>query len=146
MVAAHILSVPVYCAYELFVRTVNRRPAVLSAEMRVVVQPYFTDLVRLRAPAIVPSGHAGLTLGSNIFVSRPLDAGSPEDMALLIHELVHVRQRMRFGRFAMMRRYGVEWARQLSYRNHPLEVEARQLQRMAHENLIANNGEPDEQQ
>lgn len=146
---AYVLSVPVYCLYELLVRTINRRPVALSAETELVVKPYFTDLdlddVRLRAPATLLSGRAGLTLGHRIFVTRRLDPNSPDDMALLIHELVHVRQRMRFGRFAMMHRYGVEWARQLSYHNHPMEIEARQLQRMAHENLIANDGGLDDE-
>ena len=143
---AHLLSVVVYSAYEVFVRVVNRRARPLSPRLREVVLPFVDGFeldiahVRMRAPAFVPSGPSGLTLGRRIFLTREPDADSPDDMALLIHELVHVEQRVRYGRLAMMHRYGVEWARRLSYRDHPMEIEAREAQHAAHADLMANAG------
>jgi len=130
---AHVVSPVVYGAYELFVRAINQAPGPIPHALATKVGPYFSDidldLVGLVMPARIPSGHAGLTLGSTIFVGTRLSAGDVEDVSLLVHELVHVRQRSRLGRVAMMRRYGVEWARVLSYRDHPMEVEARNYER-----------------
>ena len=128
IVVAHVLSVPVYLTYELFVRLINGAGEPIPSDIRATVERYVGDVdldrVRLRMGALVPSGHAGLTLGWRIFIDRELAATNDDDMRLLIHEFVHVRQCQRLGRTGMMRKYGVEWARVLSYREHPLEVEA----------------------
>jgi len=129
VVVAHLLAPVVYGAYELLVRAINRRPQPIPSDLAEAVAPFFTDidltLVRLVAGARIPSGHAGLTLGSTVFAAGPISARDSEAVSLFVHELVHVRQRFRLGRIGMMRRYGVEWARVLSYRDHPMEVEAR---------------------
>lgn len=126
---AHVLSPVVYSGYEVLVRVINRAPRPIPSTLANVLAPYFTDidlaLVGLVVGARIPSGHAGLTLGRTIFVAGQLSADDTGDVALLVHELVHVRQRFRLGRVTMMRRYGVEWARVLSYRDHPMEIEAR---------------------
>ena len=128
VVVAHVASIPVYFVYELFVRLINGKGAPIPPDIRARVEPYISDVdldrVQLAMAARVPSGHAGLTLGWRMFINRELAATNDDDMRLLIHELVHVRQCQRFGRTGMMRKYGVEWARILSYNNHPLEVEA----------------------
>jgi hypothetical protein len=132
VVVAHVLSVPVYFVYEVFVRTINKRPQPIPDDLRAVVGDFVADVdldfVTLCMNAQVPSGHVGITLGRRIFIQGTLDSSKVEDTRLLVHELVHVRQRERFGRLGMMRQYGVEWARILSYVDHPLEVEARRFE------------------
>ena len=132
VVVAHVLSPVVYGGYEVLVRVINRSPRPIPSTLANVLAPYFTDIdlavVRLVMSARIPSGHAGLTLGNTIFVAGQLSADDTTDLALLAHELVHVRQRSCLGRVAMMRRYGVEWARVLSYRDHPMEIEAQNYQ------------------
>lgn len=146
VVVAHVLSVPVYLVYELFVRVINGRGDPIPADVRATIEPYANgidlDRVQLKMAAKVPSGHAGLTLGRRMFIDRRLVAASNDDMRLLIHELVHVRQCQQFGRIGMMLKYGVEWARVLSYRDHPLEVEANAHEEWAFD-LLRND--PDRQ-
>ena len=146
VVVAHVLSVPVYFGYELFVRLINRKGEAIPSDIRARIEPYVSDIdldrVELRMDARVPSGHAGLTLGWRMFINRRLEAQNNDDMRLLIHELVHVRQCQTFGRTGMMRKYGVEWARVLSYSDHPLEIEARAYEKWALDLLVS---EPDQQ-
>lgn len=138
--AGHVLSAPVYFAYEGFVRLVNldriiAAPQQLSQELIAGVGHACADLdlssVRLVERSRIPTQHVGVTFGSTIFVNRNLSADSRVDMRLLVHELVHVRQARRFGRFGMARRYGAEWCRCLSYEQHPFEIEARRAEALA---------------
>jgi len=138
---AHVFSPVVYGAYEILVRTINQAPGPIPQDLSAEVTPYFSDidlsLVKLVMSARIPSGHAGLTLGSTIFVTARLSADDAEHVSLLVHELVHVRQRFRLGRIAMMRRYGVEWARVLSYHDHPMEIEARNYQQWVGASMLS---------
>ena len=126
---AWVLSVPVYAVYEAFVRAINPAPRPLDPGLIEALGAEVCDMdlsrVRVVAPARIPSGHGGLTLGWTVFVRRAIDPTNAHHLALIAHELMHVRQAQRWGRWGMARRYGVEWIRQLSYRDHPLEVEAR---------------------
>ena len=97
--------------------------------MMEVLSPWVSDLdcdrVRIVAPARIPSGHLGVTIGHRVYLRHrpdPLDPGSRE---LVLHELAHVRQVERMGLLGFAQGYGVEWARLLSYRDHPMEIEAR---------------------
>ncbi len=139
--SAHLLSIPVYVAYEGFVRAINKKAEPLPTELRGAVELMVTDIdlddVLVTTGARIPSGHDGLTLGIRVFIAGEIQPDSADDMALLIHELVHVRQCRRYGRLTMMRQYGVEWARVLSYNDHPLEVEARNYQTWAHGRLTS---------
>ena len=129
--AGQTLSVPVYGVYEGAVRLVNSGARPLRPELRAAVEPYATDVdldrVRLREDAHVAAGYSGITFDHTVFVNRRLDPDVREDIALLIHELVHVRQAARWGHWGMARRYGLAWVMSLSYRDHPLEVEARRV-------------------
>jgi len=131
---AKCLSVPVYAVYEGFVRLINSRGRPLRADLVAVlggaVEDLDMDRVEIVERARIPSGHAGLTLGWTVFVDRSLSATSIADVALLAHELMHVRQCQRWGHWGMAKRYGTEWMRLLSYRDHPLEVEARRFEAM----------------
>ncbi len=126
---AWVASVPVYAAYEAFVRAINPTPQRLEPALVSALGAEVCDMdlsrVRVVAPARIPSGHGGLTLGRTVFVRRAIDPNNEGHLALVAHELMHVRQAERWGRWGMARRYGVEWIRQLSYHDHPLEVEAR---------------------
>lgn len=137
--ASYLLSVPVYVAYELILRVLNPVSRPLPPAIRVRVEPVVSDIdldaVRVVWPARIPTGHAGVTVGHRVHLAREPDPTSIDDLTLVVHELVHVRQRERWGRIAMMQRYGVGWARVLSYRHHPLEIEARTAQAWAREFL-----------
>ena len=67
----------------------------------------------------------------------PFDPADLSLVSLLLHELVHVEQAQRFGRKGMAKEYGVQWVKALSYRDHPLEVEAYTRQRAALPSLRA---------
>jgi hypothetical protein len=73
-----------------------------------------------------PSGHAtAVTLGSVIMVPRRFDGLAAQAQSRLIrHELVHVQQSDRFGRFYLPL-YAVLYAVH-GYTNHPFEREATQ--------------------
>ena len=128
-VAGQLLSVPVYAVYEAFVRATNRRPRPMRPALRDAVCADVGDIdldaVRVVEDARIVTGHAGVTFGHTIFVGRTLDPRQVADVDLLVHELAHVRQAVRWGRWGMAQRYGVGWVMALSYRRHPLEVEAR---------------------
>ncbi len=135
-----VLSAPVYLAYEALIRLANADRLAGSApglddEKLLRIGGVCGDLdlasIRLVERSRIPTGHAGITFGSTVFVTRELSSMDESDMRLLVHELTHVRQARRFGRIGMARRYGVEWCRCLSYENHPLEIEARNAERLA---------------
>lgn len=71
-----------------------------------------------------PSGRArAVTLGSVIIVPRRFDTMSPEaQRRVLRHELVHVQQRDRYGRFYLPL-YGLLYVMH-GYSEHPLERDA----------------------
>ena len=73
-----------------------------------------------------PSGQAtAVTLGSVILVARRFDGMTAQAQRSLIrHELVHVRQRDRYGRFYLSL-YAVLYSVH-GYTNHPFEREATQ--------------------
>ncbi len=135
-------GVPVYFAVELLVRVMNpRRARALGAAERAVLDPVpdvegsRAELLALIDPATVrivtdarlPTGHRGMTLGRTIFVRGALDPEGRGDRTLLVHELVHVAQRERWGRVGMARRYAAGYCDGFSYRNHDMEIEARRL-------------------
>jgi len=130
---ARVVAIPVFFAYEAFVRLVNvrrpRRPLdpAVAELMRVHHPGLDLSTVRTICPAIIPSAKpntSGLTLGGTIFLREPPDPASLRSMSLLLHELVHVDQNRRHGRLGFAREYGVGWASTLSYRRIPLEAEA----------------------
>jgi hypothetical protein len=136
---AQVVAIPVFFAFEAFVRLVNMRrprrpldPAVV--ELMGAHHPEL-DLgcVRTVCPAVIPSakrGTSGLTLGTTIFLREPPDPANLRSMSLVLHELVHVDQNRRHGRLGFARQYGVGWASTLSYRQIPLEAEAFEYERL----------------
>jgi hypothetical protein len=138
---ARVVSSPAYGAYERLVSGLNRSrtkqavPAGLRPLLAPHLAPSFTfDDVRIVAPAVMPTAQRrarGLTLGHTVYMRVPFDAGDISLVSLLLHELVHVEQAQRWGRKGMAREYGVEWVKAMSYREHPLEVEAYTRQRAA---------------
>ena len=130
---SQVLSIPVFFAYEGFVRAVNvgRQRAKLPADAATLLASYYPDLdlstVRIVQPAVIPSARgstSALTLGTTIFSKVEPDPTSTRAMWLMLHELMHVDQNRRHGRPGFARRYGVGWARTLNYRDIPLEAEA----------------------
>jgi hypothetical protein len=85
------------------------------------------DRVRLVEHAMLPiaAGFAAITLGHTIYVRGRL---ADHAAGLLAHELAHVRQFERLGRHRMFADYGALWLAH-GYRAHPLEVEARAIER-----------------
>jgi hypothetical protein len=138
---ARVASAPAYGAYEKLVRGLNRsrRRLPVPPELRTVLAPHLVPTfewngVGIVAPAVMPTAQRrarGLTLGHTVYLRVPFDPADLSLVSLLLHELVHVEQAQRFGRKGMGRQYGVEWVKALSYRNHPLEVEAYTRQRAA---------------
>lgn len=131
--AAQVLSVPVYFGFAGVVRVANigrpRRP--LDPDVAALMEPHFTDLdlttVRIVHPAVIPSARrstSGLTIGSTIHLKVAPSADDLRAMRLVLHELVHVRQNADLGSTRFAHRYGVGWARHVSYRENPFEVEA----------------------
>ncbi len=127
---SHVAAVPVFFSYGAVLALLNpRRGTPVPAEISEVLRPWTADLewprVRIVAPALIPTGHLGVTIGHRIYLrSRP----EPLDVRwrdLVLHELAHVRQVERMGLLGFAHGYGVEWARTLSYRDHPMEIEAR---------------------
>lgn len=88
--------------------------------------------VRVRRVRGIPGGYAGMTLGTNILLARPIDEDGTS--ALLAHELVHVRQWAEQGLVGFSTRYVASFGRNLSrhrrwspaYRDVDAEREARQ--------------------
>ncbi len=126
------LSVPVFAIYGALLGLLNpRRGRPISPELLEALAPHVSDLdhrrVRLVSPALIPTGHLGVTIGHRIYLEVAPDVSDPASMALLLHELAHVRQVERMGLLGFAHSYGVQWAHGLSYRDHPLEVEARRV-------------------
>ena len=147
---ARVVSAPAYGAYEKVVAGLNRHRSrvPVPGELRTVLAPHLAsefdwDGVRVVAPAVMPTAQRrarGLTLGHTVYMRVPFDPADLSLVSLLLHELVHVEQAQRFGRRGMAKEYGVEWVKALSYRDHPLEVEAYTRQRAALPSLRATLG------
>lgn len=81
-----------------------------------------------------------MTLGHRIYFGKAqFDPRSGRSLALLVHELKHVEQFERLGRFGFFRRYAGALARNRFRYSHdlPLEAEAYEAQRVALEPLEA---------
>jgi hypothetical protein len=93
------------------------------------------DRVRVAEGARLPIGaaFAAITLGHDVYVRGRLDA---RGVGLLAHELAHVAQFERLGWAGMMAAYGRLWLEH-GYQAHPLEVEARAVERAALAHLAA---------
>jgi hypothetical protein len=84
------------------------------------------------------TSHGAITIGNNIWFRNETRR---EDIDLLVHELVHVGQYNRRGRFGFLRSYLFDIARSRGYsRNHPLEAPAYERQREARRIVKANGG------
>lgn len=85
------------------------------------------DRVRVVEHASLPIGRAfaAITLGHTIYVRGRL---AERSAGLLAHELAHVRQFERLGWRGMFADYGALWLAH-GYRAHPLEAEAREVER-----------------
>jgi hypothetical protein len=108
----------------LFVRRVAESPLVLPSGVDI---RYSNRLV-----AVIGAGAAGtaqaVTLGHVIVVPTRYDRLSDRERSRLIrHELAHVQQRMKYGRFYLPL-YGIQYIVN-GYRNHPLERQARDSER-----------------
>jgi hypothetical protein len=86
-----------------------------------------------RVPWYLGEGFAGITLGNHIYL-RPdqYRPDTPAGMALLGHELVHVRQ-YRHG----MTRMSYLWACRRGYVANPFELEARAVEQRIRRDLAA---------
>ena len=135
------IGAPVYFVVEALVRVLNlRRSRALSdAELEVADLVAGTDCVprvdgakvRLVTDARLPIKQRAITLGSDVFVTDALDVATHRDRELLAHELVHVAQRHRHGRFGMAWHYAAGYCDGFSYRRHVMEVEARDVAALA---------------
>ncbi|HEX5633372.1 MAG TPA: DUF4157 domain-containing protein [Gemmatimonadales bacterium] len=105
----------------------------LTAAERDVLAPLLPGLplgrVRVAESARLPIGpaFAAITLGHTVYVRGRLDERAA---GLLAHELAHVAQFERLGWAGMMAAYGRLWLEH-GYHAHPLEVEARNVERAA---------------
>ena len=145
-----VVGVSLYFGLEAIVRCCNigrKRRAVPVVDLGAIVSPagfaalpdplasVQFDKVRVVAPARLPIPHVGITLGHSVFLRHPLDLSRRADQELLLHELVHVGQREREGRLGMAYAYGRGFCEAMSYRRHPMEVEARHVAREIHHRL-----------
>jgi hypothetical protein len=87
-----------------------------------------TVRVRHRARLAIPRRYRAITLGSGIYARPALEASRLEDLELLLHELVHVRQYRRLSRLGFAWVYGAEIGA-VGYRRNALETEAREFVR-----------------
>jgi hypothetical protein len=87
------------------------------------------ERVRVAESARLPIGpaFAAITLGHTVYVRGRLDERAA---GLLGHELAHVAQFERLGWAGMMAAYGRLWLEH-GYHAHPLEIEARRIERAA---------------
>ena len=103
----------------------------LTPVERARLSPEFTSEelagVRVAERCILPllPGFVAITLGNTIYVRGSFEKLPP---SLLAHELAHVRQFRRLGWVGMTAEYGRLWVSH-GYRAHPMEIEARTLEK-----------------
>ncbi len=118
-----------FAALQVICRAANpRRRTPMPALDR--LRPFFPDLplerVRLRLGAHLPiaKNMSAITLGWTVYLRQSeLDLGRFQDIELLAHELVHVRQYAKLGRLRFGARYGAG-VLEGGYWEHPMEQEA----------------------
>lgn len=102
------------------------------------------DSVRLRVGGAMgaylrATKHGALTIGNTIWFRTQEHR---EDADLVVHELVHVGQYRRSGRFGFLRNYIWDVMKQRSYsKNHPLEAPAYERQELAR-TVVREHGGP----
>lgn len=99
------------------------------------------ERVRVVEGATLPilPGYAAITLGHTVYVRGRLLDALP---GLLAHEVAHVAQFARLGWRGMMTAYGALWLEH-GYRQHPLEHEARDVERAALARWAARRAQED---
>jgi hypothetical protein len=102
------------------------------------------DRVRLRLGARfpgIPARPQGMALGYTIYLKQPrFDEGNHADMALLLHELVHVAQYERLTPAGFARRYAEALLSDPSNERNPLEHEAYDFVQSHHAELLRAMG------
>lgn len=80
--------------------------------------------LRTDATLAIAAKYRGITLGKTIYLRGGFNDGSPNDMQLLMHELVHVDQFRRLGRMTFACEYGMGVLLTWDHDEIPLEKEA----------------------
>lgn len=135
-----MVGVPIYFVLEGFIRLLNlgraqpltapQRAAIAAASAvpgcEVLCDIQLND-VEIVAPARLPIGHRGITLGRTIFSKTAIDLTRRGDHEFFVHEMAHVAQREGLGRVGMARHYAAHYCDGFSYRSHAMEIEARDV-------------------
>ncbi len=91
----------------------------------------------LASPIFNGRGASAITLGHEVYLLRPdMDFGSPEGVALLVHELKHVEQFEREGWLGFLARYLWDYLRHgygkgIEFEREAMEVETMALAKLA---------------
>jgi hypothetical protein len=116
----------------------------LSARVKYVMEYFFPDLdldsvqIATDASAAIPGDKDAVTLNTSIYIMGAFDECDKENMRLLMHELVHVRQYMNKG----WARFSCDYALQFlasggSYEDIPMEQKARKFADDNHDAMVA---------
>ena len=102
----------------------------LSTSLRRTLKDYYPsidpDKVRIISSANgILYGKTGLTQGNEIFFKCTFSENNIDNLKLLLHELVHVKQYTKYGMWKFYILYAYGYIKKMfSYRNIPMEVEA----------------------